>query len=71
MRSKTMPGPIAPAAIEDRLYDLGDSAERVGVSPRTMYSMWQAGGIPTVYVGRLRKCRASDLAQYISNLPAA
>ena len=59
------------APSDDRLLDLKQCAERLGVSERTAYGMWQVGTVPTVYVGRLRRVRASDLAEYIASLQPA
>ncbi len=53
---------------EDRLFSLTQFAERIGVSPRTAYTMWQRGDIRTVLVGRLRKVMASDVTKFIADL---
>lgn len=55
--------------INDRLLSARECASRLGVSTRTLQSMWTSGEIPSVYVGRLRRTRVKDLAKYISELP--
>jgi len=53
----------------DRLLSLEECAEELGLSRTKTYELWQAGDIRTVYIGRNRKCRASDLNSFIANLP--
>ena len=55
----------------DRLLDKREVSAYCGWSIRKTEMLLTNGAIPSVRCGRHRKVRSSDLATYISNLPAA
>jgi len=55
----------------DRLLDRHEVTAYLGWSVRKTEMLLASGDIPSVRCGRHRKVRASDLAAYISSLPAA
>jgi len=56
----------------DRLLPVGEVAERLGVSVRTVWSLRSAGKIPdAVKIGNATRWRRSDIESYIRGLRAA
>lgn len=52
----------------DRLYDVRQAAELLGIGRTNVYKLLKAGHLHSVRVGRLRRIRRSDLDAYIENL---
>lgn len=48
-----------------------EAGRRLGVSPRTVRRLVSSGDLPSVLVGRSRRVRVSDIADYIERLGAA
>lgn len=59
-------------AVADRLLSIKDTADRLGVSTRTLYRMFSAGEFPSpVKTGPTRhgsRCRESDVASYLERI---
>lgn len=78
-RTRTTPSPtttVTPNAMNsngksDRLLPVGDVAERLGVSVRTVWSLRSAGEIPEpVKIGSRTRWRRSEIETYIRGLRA-
>lgn len=52
----------------DRLYDVRQAAQVLGIGRTNVYKLLKDGHLPSVRVGRLRRIRRSDLDAYIDGL---
>ena len=76
-RTKTTPTPAAPPNTintngkSDRLLRVGEVAERLGVSTRTVWSLRSAGEIPApIRFGNNTRWKRSEIETYIRGLGA-
>jgi excisionase family DNA binding protein len=53
----------------DRAYSVEEAAERIGVCPNTIYNEAAAGKLILRKVRRRTIVRATDLSEYLANLP--
>lgn len=57
---------MSAARVTDRLLTLGDVADYLGCSVRTVKRRVRAGGLPAYRDGRLVRVREADLARYVA-----
>jgi excisionase family DNA binding protein len=57
--------------VERDLYPVPEAAVRLGISPRTAWSLVYSGELATVWIGQRRLVPASVLAEYVQRLSAS
>ncbi|MEO1716600.1 MAG: helix-turn-helix domain-containing protein [Planctomycetota bacterium] len=66
-----IPTTVTTNGKSDRLLTVGDVAERLGLSTRTIWSLRSAGEIPSpIKIGANTRWRRSDIETYIHGLRA-
>ena len=55
----------------DRLLNVNEVAEYLGISIRTVWALRATGELPAYKVGHLTRWRQTDIYRYMSNLPRA
>jgi excisionase family DNA binding protein len=68
----TIPDTTTPADIENTptLLKVEEAAARLRIGRTTLYALIRTGDIPSVRIGRLRRLRPTDLADYAACLSA-
>jgi excisionase family DNA binding protein len=64
-----MPGGATTAKSDAELLTLEECAARLKLSRSRTYELWVDGSIRTCFIGRSRRCRVADLAEFIAGLP--
>jgi excisionase family DNA binding protein len=69
--STRVPATVRTNGKSDRLLTVGDVAERLGLSTRTIWALRAAGTIPApIKIGANTRWRRSEIETYIRGLPA-
>ena len=55
----------------DRLLNVNEVAEILGISTRTVWALRATGELPAYKVGHLTRWRRTDIYRYMSDLPRA
>jgi excisionase family DNA binding protein len=61
---------VNPTLLGDRLLTVSDVASRMQIGRTRIYELLAGGDLPSVRLGRARRIRESDLAEFIANQEA-